>query len=208
MAERAALFTWDDKSMNHLFQHCSAFAVCPRGTRFHLAHPPTLLVCPPAKKKKKEREESFRPKAKRLCAGVMIVLSLSLRRKLVFLYLFGWACALSSGSVFIQFNVHVWRVYLDIKVDLCVCACASTPQSPLLFPASFHKRTDSERAADVEALTFMVAKAQARVKRHAESPPSLPAPHFYPTLMHTPLKAAAAPCPPACAHTHSKAERS
>lgn len=86
-AERAALFTWDDKSMNHLFQHCSAFAVCPRGTRFHLAHPPTLLVCPPAKKK--EREESFRPKAKRLCAGVMIVLSLSLRRKLVFLYLFG-----------------------------------------------------------------------------------------------------------------------
>lgn len=129
MAERAALFTWDDKSMNHLFQHCSAFAVCPRGTRFHLAHPPTLLVCPPAKKKKKEREESFRPKAKRLCAGVMIVLSLSLRRKLVFLYLFGWACALSSGSVFIQFNVHVWRVYLDIKVDLCVCMCIHSPES-------------------------------------------------------------------------------
>lgn len=90
---------------------------------------------------------------------------------------------------------------------ICVCACASTPQGPLLFPASFHKRTDSERAADVEALTFMVAKARARVKRHAESPPSLPAPHFYPTLTHTPLKAAAAPCPPACVHTHTHTQR-
>lgn len=26
IAERAALFTWHDKSMNHLFQHCSAVA--------------------------------------------------------------------------------------------------------------------------------------------------------------------------------------
>lgn len=63
MAERAALFTWDDKSMNHLFQHCSAFAVCPRGTRFHLAHPPTLLVCPPAKKKKKRERGVFQAKS-------------------------------------------------------------------------------------------------------------------------------------------------
>lgn len=85
-------------------------------------------------------------------------------------------------------------MYLDIKVDLCVClyvyvcvcARASIPRGPLLFPASLYERRGSERAADVEALTFMVAKAWARVKRH-------PPPH--------PLLKAAAPCPHT--HTHS-----
>lgn len=54
-------------------------------------------------------------------------------------------------------------MYLDIKVGLCVYMCvrarASTPQGPLLFPASLYERRGSERAADVEALTFMVAKS-------------------------------------------------
>lgn len=49
IAEREALFTWDDKSMNHLFQHYSAFAV-PLGASFHLAPPP-----PCQKKKRRER---------------------------------------------------------------------------------------------------------------------------------------------------------
>lgn len=143
--------------------------------------------------------ESFRPKAKRLCAGVMILLGLSLRHKLVLLYLLAWVCGLSSAAVLIWSDECVcvyWRKsqlhrHKSWCVCMCVCVCAraSIPQGPLLFPASFYKRRDSERAADVEALTFMVAKAQARVKRHAASP--------------TPqsLKAAA-PCPPACTHTH------
>lgn len=86
-------------------------------------------------------------------------------------------------------------MYLDIKVDacvyMCVCARASIPQGPLLFPASLYERRGSERAADVEALTFMVAKARARVKRHAE----LPHP--------PPLKAAA----PMSTHTHTNTLR-
>ena len=84
-------------------------------------------------------------------------------------------------------NIKVVCLYLCV----CVCARATIPQGPLLFPASFYKRRDSERAADVEALTFMVAKAQTGVKRHAESPSH-----------SSPLKASSPTSPPV--HTHSQ----
>lgn len=73
IAEREALFTWDDKSMNHLFQHYSAFAV-PLGYELPFSSPPSP-------KTGGGTMESFRPEAKLLCAGVMILLSLSLRHK-------------------------------------------------------------------------------------------------------------------------------
>lgn len=83
-------------------------------------------------------------------------------------------------------------MYLDIKVDLrvCVCARASIPQGPLLFPAFFYERRGSERAADVEALTFMVAKAWARVKRYPPHRPSKQQPHVH-TDTHSATLAAA-----------------
>lgn len=70
-------------------------------------------------------------------------------------------------------KVITW-VYLDIEVDLRVCGvCLHVHPLPRVLSfslLSFYERRGSERAADVEALTFMVAKAWAGVKRH----PSLP----------------------------------
>lgn len=51
---------------------------------------------------------------------------------------------------------------------VCAYARASIPWGRLLFPALFYERSGSERGADVEALTFMVAEARFRVKRDAE----------------------------------------
>lgn len=49
MAERAALFTWDDRSMNHLFQHRSASTMAPRdGIPFPPRRPPSLSLQPSA----------------------------------------------------------------------------------------------------------------------------------------------------------------
>lgn len=45
--------------------------------------------------------------------------------------------------------------------------------------AFLYQRKGSERAADVEALTFMVAKAWARVKRHPTPSPSKQQPHTH-----------------------------
>lgn len=55
IAQRAALFTWDDKSMNHLFQHRSAVApggmILPRSTHTvshthpHVKSRASVLLC-------------------------------------------------------------------------------------------------------------------------------------------------------------------
>lgn len=144
IAERAALFTWDDKSMNHLFQHCSAVApggmILPPNTHTHTHHillGESLPVCC--------RIDTIEP---------------------------FWCCLWSC--VYISGRACGWslQVYLSIKV--CVHACvrtyvrtrASIPRGPLIFPALLYERSGSERAADVEALTFLVAAARARVKRH------------------------------------------
>ena len=147
--------------MNHLFQHCSAFAL-PLRDRFPFS---SALSIPLPKIKKKERCSLSEQKP-----GVMILLSFCFRgTNLVLLYmsalsvwfeLYGIVAAWTSVCECVWWGEYV---YLDIKVDLCVfmcvCVCASSPQGPLLFPASLYERRGSERAADVETLTFMVAKA-------------------------------------------------
>lgn len=57
---------------------------------------------------------------------------------------------------------------LNTKCSVCICVCtrAPIPQGPLILPPLLYERRGSERAADVEALTFLVAAARARVKRH------------------------------------------
>lgn len=70
------------------------------------------------------------------------------------------------------------KKHIDIRLDLrvYVCARASIPWGCLLFPAPFYERRGSERAADVKALTFMVAGTRARVQRESKSPPLPPPP--------------------------------
>lgn len=60
------------------------------------------------------------------------------------------------------------QVYLNTKFSVCVCVCtrAPVPWGPLILPSLLYERRGSERAADVEALTFLVAAARARVQRH------------------------------------------
>lgn len=74
------------------------------------------------------------------------------------------------------------------------CTCASIPWGPLIFPALLYERSGSERPADVEALTFLVAAARAGVKRHpapqsgtsasARTGPRVHAPTSGPVLMN------------------------
>lgn len=59
-------------------------------------------------------------------------------------------------------------MYLDSKFSGCVCVCTYARVPGVLSSCllCFYERMGSERAADVEALTFLVAAAWARVKRH------------------------------------------
>lgn len=54
----------------------------------------------------------------------------------------------------------------SIQNVVFVPVCAHVHSFPLILPSLLYERRGSERAADVEALTFLVAVARARVKRH------------------------------------------
>lgn len=60
-------------------------------------------------------------------------------------------------------GLQVYRVCLCVRSHSRTCA--SIPRGPLIFPALLYERSSSERPADVEALTFLVAAARAGVKR-------------------------------------------
>lgn len=62
----------------------------------------------------------------------------------------------------------MWFELASVPRYKCVCVCtrASIPRGPLIFPALLYERSSSERAADVGALTFLVAAARAGVERH------------------------------------------
>lgn len=59
-------------------------------------------------------------------------------------------------------------MYLNTKCIVCVCVCPRAPVSrgSLISPPLLYERRGSEKAADVEAVTFLVAAGRARVKKH------------------------------------------
>lgn len=110
--------------------------LCPRGTGFHFAHPPSHLFT-----QKKNNDRVFQAKSQVSLCGCNDTTEPSFEtQSLVFSHLLAWACSRSSKAVLtVIYWVHVegrLSVSRYKSWSVCVCARASIPQGPLLFPAS------------------------------------------------------------------------